>query len=34
MAYLVPEVFDRITREELDYFRTLPAWAAFDGVSS
>jgi hypothetical protein len=30
MAYLVPEVFDRITREELNYFDALPAWASND----
>ena len=32
MAYLVPEVFDRITREELDYFESLPAWACASGA--
>jgi hypothetical protein len=28
MANLVPKVFDRIARDELDYFETLPAWAS------
>lgn len=27
MAYLIPEVFDRVTREELVYLGALPAWA-------